>query len=54
MRLRADRRVERQKEALLRNEFWAKLTNREKLASLDVRLGDGVGAKRQRARLKEE
>lgn len=34
-----------------RVEFWRSLTTAEKLASLDKRLGVGVGAKRQRAKL---
>lgn len=34
-----------------RNEEWAKLSKAEKLASLDRRLGKGVGAKRQREKL---
>jgi hypothetical protein len=44
-------KVDRQREALLRNEAWAKLSTTEKLAALDKRLGKGVGAKRQRAKL---
>ena len=38
-------------EAIVRNEAWAKLTPEQQLASLDERLGKGVGAKKQRARI---
>lgn len=41
----------RKKEGAARNEAWAGLTPHQKLASLDARLGKGVGAKRQRALL---
>lgn len=34
-----------------RNEAWRKLTPAEQLKALDMRLGKGKGAKRQRARL---
>ena len=36
-------------EAKVRNEAWAKLTPEQQLASLDERLGKGIGAKKQRA-----
>lgn len=51
MRLRADRREERRREAQERNEAWRKLSAAEKLRALDRRLGAGVGAKRQRKAL---
>ena len=41
----------KRKEALERNEKWVKLTTKEKLDSLDDRLGKGQGAKKQRKRL---
>ena len=41
----------KQTEATVRNEAWAKLTYEQQLASLDERLGKGIGAKKQRARI---
>ena len=41
----------KQTEAIVRNEEWAKLTSEQQLASLDERLGKGIGAKKQRARI---
>ena len=41
----------KQTEAIVRNEAWAKLTSEQQLASLDERLGKGIGAKKQRARI---
>ena len=38
-------------EAKVRNEAWAKLTPEQQLASLDERLGKGIGAKKQRAKI---
>lgn len=38
-------------QAIERNEAWAKLTPAQQLNELDRRLGKGVGAKKQRARL---
>ena len=43
--------MDKQKEAIERNEAWAKLTYEQQLADLDRRLGKGVGAKKQRARI---
>ena len=43
--------MDKQKEAIERNEAWAKLTYEQQLASLDERLGKGIGAKKQRARI---
>ncbi len=48
MRLRADLRELRIKEAAERTAYWRGLSVAEKLASLDARLGAGVGATRQR------
>ena len=42
---------DKQKEAIERNNFWASLTPQQQLESLDTRLGKGVGAKKQRARI---
>ena len=41
----------KQTEAVVRNETWAKLTYEQQLADLDKRLGKGIGAKKQRARI---
>ena len=38
-------------EAIVRNEAWAKLTYEQQLADLDRRLGKGIGAKKQRAKI---
>ena len=42
---------DKQKEAVERNEAWAKLTYEQQLVDLDKRLGKGIGAKKQRARI---
>ena len=42
---------DKQTEAIVRNEAWAKLTYEQQLADLDRRLGKGIGAKKQRARI---
>jgi hypothetical protein len=42
---------DKQREAIERNEIWAKLTYEQQLADLDRRLGKGIGAKKQRARI---
>ena len=39
------------KEAIERNNFWASLTPQQQLESLDTRLGKGIGAKKQRAKI---
>ena len=41
----------KQTEATVRNEAWTKLTYEQQLADLDRRLGKGIGAKKQRARI---
>jgi hypothetical protein len=56
MRLRRDASsVDRRRtEGAERNEYWRSLTPDRQLAILDARLGKGVGAKRQRAKLAKE
>ena len=41
----------KQTEAVVRNEAWVKLTYEQQLDDLDKRLGKGIGAKKQRARI---
>ena len=41
-------------EAIVRNERWAQLTPEQQLASLDSRLGKGIGAKKQRAKIQSK
>jgi hypothetical protein len=48
---RPDRTSDKRMEAAERNEEWAGLPAAKQLAELDRRLGKGVGARRQRARL---
>ena len=43
--------MDKQKEAIERNEAWNILTPEQQLASLDKRLGKDIGAKKQRARI---
>ena len=38
-------------EAIARNEYWAQLTPKQQLESLDSRLGKDIGAKKQRAKI---
>ena len=38
-------------EAIARNEYWTQLTPEQQIADLDRRLGKGIGAKKQRARI---
>jgi len=42
------------KEAIERNEHWASLSPEKQLASLDLRLGVGVGAVKQRAKIQAQ
>ena len=42
---------DKQTEAIERNKAWAQLTPEQQLADLDRRLGKGIGAKKQRARI---
>ena len=39
------------KEAIESNNYWTSLTPQQQLESLDTRLGKGVGAKKQRAKI---
>ena len=43
--------MSKRQEALDRNKAWAQLTPEQQLEDLDRRLGKGVGAKKQRARI---
>ena len=43
--------MDKQKEAIERNEAWAQLTPKQQIADLDRRLGKNIGAKKQRARI---
>jgi hypothetical protein len=49
--IKAADKVRRRTEGNERNLAWSKLTAAQKLASLDSRLGAGIGARRQRAKL---
>lgn len=51
MRNRIDRRPQRREEMQERLEYWQGLTPAEQLKQLDTRLGKGVGAVKQRAKL---
>jgi hypothetical protein len=48
---RPDQNSAKRAEAVERNEAWAGLPAQKQLAELDRRLGKGVGARKQRARL---
>lgn len=48
---RPDRSADKRDDAIARNEAWSGLTPQRQIAELDRRLGAGVGAKKQRARL---
>ena len=43
--------MDKQQEVFDRNKIWAQLTPEQQLNSLDERLGKGIGAKKQRARI---
>ncbi len=45
------RKATKQTEAAERQEYWDSLSSREKLADLDSRLGENVGALKQRVSL---
>ena len=45
---------DKQKEAIERNEAWEQLTPEQQIADLDRRLGNGIGAKKQRARIQNK
>jgi len=51
MKLRPDRRETRRAQALARNTTWAEKPVVSKIRLLDLRLGPGRGAVRQRKRL---
>lgn len=51
MKIRKDWKVERIKEGKERDARWATLTPIQKLQELDLRLGRGIGAMRQRKKL---
>jgi hypothetical protein len=53
-RSRTDRVEIRQEDAEKRNGEWKKLTPEKQLADLDARLGKGVGAAKQRAKLQSK
>ena len=44
-------RADRRKEAEIRNESWKLLSLQQQLESIDLRLGKGIGAKKQRVRI---
>ncbi len=44
----------RQKEAILRQEAYDQLTVVQKIQNLDERLGKGIGAKKERAKLQHQ
>ena len=48
---RKERIKQKREEAQIRQEEYSKLTPKQKLDRLDARLGPGVGAKKERARL---
>lgn len=48
------RRKQRQEQAVIRQKFWSSLTPEQQLEDLDRRLGEGVGALKQRTKLKAE
>ena len=43
--------MDKQKEAIERNEAWVQLTPEQQIADLDRRLGKDIGAKKQRAKI---
>ena len=43
--------MSKRQEAFDRNKAWAQLTPEQQLEDLDRRLGKGIGAKKQRARI---
>ena len=48
------RRIERKEEAKIRNQAWSELEFKEQLNVIDTRLGKGIGAKKQRAKIKNK
>ena len=53
MRLRTDKRYDRQEDAKDRKAEYVKLSDLEKIKKLDDKLGNGLGAKKQRKRLEK-
>lgn len=51
---RIDRKEKKHEEAQVRNDGWASLTPQQQLDALDSRLGKGVGAVKQRAKLQSK
>lgn len=51
MRNRNDRKEKRKAENEERLEYWRSLTPKQQIQDLDRRLGKGVGAKKQRAKI---
>lgn len=51
---RQDKRATRQQNAVEWAELWRSHSPARRLAMLDARLGDGVGATKQRARILKE
>lgn len=49
----SERRNKRKTSALQRNTHWESLSLEEQLADLDLRLGKGLGAKKQRAKIEK-
>lgn len=47
-------KLEKREEAENRTADWRRLTPEEQITSLDTRLGKGIGAKKQRARIIKE
>lgn len=47
----AQRKIDKQKDALERQEYYRSLSDSDKLFALDRRLGKNVGAQRERRRL---
>ena len=48
------RRIERKEEAKIRNQAWSELDFKEQLNVIDTRLGKGIGAKKQRAKIQSK
>jgi hypothetical protein len=49
-----NRRTERQKQAIERQESYNELTTEQKIAKLDKKLGKGAGAVREREKLSKK
>jgi hypothetical protein len=53
-RFRSILKEQRRTEAAYRTANWQKLSPQEQLVQLDARLGEGIGAKKQRARIQAQ